>query len=514
MITLCKIEHRNEQRIRLDFPFDTGIKELVKKVPGCMWSQTKKCFHAPYKREVLNKLQELFGEKLVFEKNQTFNSQPGTAGEAFSATHPRKLADAPIAGQQKTGVKAEIEPPQASGKPAIWFTPVLIGKIERIAFTGDVSYQIGTELLKKLPGAKWEAESRYWHIPLTREAFDHAFALLGQHTEVEAECSLLKAYLNRRKLLEKSAVVPLSAETLAQQTFRFSGISENNLEALQTFTTHLMAKAYSPSTQKTYRNEFVQFLKWLKEKPVQEITPRQLMGYMAQVLEVEQLTENTAHSRLNALKFYYEELLKRERFFYDIPRPKKQIILPKLLNEDELARLFNALGNKKHKAMLFTVYSAGLRVSEVAALKLADIDSKRMQIFIEDAKGKKDRYVNLSPLLLDILRKYATTYLPRPKVYLFESEQTQTAYPTRTIQAIFSHAKQMAGIRKEVGVHSLRHSFATHLLDKGVDIRYIKDLLGHFNIKTTERYLHVSKKQLVNIESPFDDLYKSGQIEW
>ena len=164
--------------------------------------------------------------------------------------------------------------------------------------------------------------------------------------------------------------------------------------------------------------------------------------------------------------------------------------------------------------MLFTAYSAGLRVSEIVELKISDIDSSRMQIFVRRAKGKKDRYVNLSPVLLDILRKYLSEYRPQPKEYLFESEQTNTAYPTRTVQQIFNNAKTKAGIKKEVGVHSLRHSFATHLLDKGTDIRYIKDLLGHFDIKTTERYLHVSKRNLVNISSPLDDLMKKESIEW
>ncbi len=169
---------------------------------------------------------------------------------------------------------------------------------------------------------------------------------------------------------------------------------------------------------------------------------------------------------------------------------------------------------QKHKAILFTAYSAGLRVSEVVHLKIRDIDSRRMQIFIERSKGKKDRYVNLSPVLLDVLRQYIKQYKPRPKQYLFESEHTGTCYPARTIQQIFSVAKDKAGIRKEIGVHSLRHSFATHLLDKGTDIKYIKELLGHFSIKTTERYLHVSKRQLVNIVSPLDDLWKNENIEW
>lgn len=116
--------------------------------------------------------------------------------------------------------------------------------------------------------------------------------------------------------------------------------------------------------------------------------------------------------------------------------------------------------------------------------------------------------------MLDILRNYVLTYKPRPRIFLFESEQTHEAYPTRTIQQIFTNAKNKAGIKKEVGIHSLRHSFATHLLDKGTDIKYIKDILGHFNIKTTERYLHVSKERLVNIVTPFDDLWRSQELEW
>jgi len=117
-------------------------------------------------------------------------------------------------------------------------------------------------------------------------------------------------------------------------------------------------------------------------------------------------------------------------------------------------------------------------------------------------------------VLLDILRRYIKMSKIKPKEYLFESEQTKTAYPARTVQQIFSNAKHKADIKKEVGIHSLRHSFATHLLDKGTDIRYIKDLLGHFDIRTTERYLHVSKKQLVNVVSPFDDLWKKEAIDW
>ncbi len=366
-------------------------------------------------------------------------------------------------------------------------------------------------ILKALPCAAWSKTHRCWYIPL-QEADYKAFqqSVSGKAT-VDTNAI--------RKYLEQSKKEPLAAKAMptvngAPPHSAVWRLSEENQEALDNFVQLLKLKAYSASTIRTYRNEFVQLLHLLKDKPVSKLTPDDLKRYMVYAMEKQGISENTAHSRLNALKFYFEQVLSKDKFFWEVPRPKKPLLLPRLLNETELTRLFNALSNKKHKAMLFTAYSSGLRVSEIVNLKISDIDSGRMQILVRSAKGKKDRYVNLSPLLLDILRQYIKEYKPRPGVYLFESEQTLKAYPTRTVQQIFSNAKRNAGIRKEVGIHSLRHSFATHLLDKGTDIRYIKDLLGHFNIRTTERYLHVSKKQLVNIISPFDDLWKKNEVEW
>ena len=170
--------------------------------------------------------------------------------------------------------------------------------------------------------------------------------------------------------------------------------------------------------------------------------------------------------------------------------------------------MFGAVNNLKHKAILFTAYSAGLRVSEVVGLKQTDIDSMRMQIHIENAKGKKDRYVGLSVLLLDVLRAYLKQIKPRPQKYVFEGDTPGQPYTSRSAQLVFQQAKEKGGIHKEVSFHSLRHSFATHLLEKGIDIRYIKDILGHFSIKTTERYLHVKKEDLITIVNPLDELYK------
>lgn len=377
---------------------------------------------------------------------------------------------------------------------------------------------------QKKANAKWSRTNKCWYIPCTEKNYEQLCKALAGKAVVEI--AELKEYLLKKKkdipiadenkeLLKVAS--PKASAVLSkpsQQSKAIYKLSKENSEAFQKYKQQLVLKSYSPSTIRTYANEFMQFLQTIGTIPAMEFTIPRIKDYLQYCFEKLKLSENTLHSKINALKFYYEQVLGREKFFWEIPRPKRPMILPKLLNEDELRRLFTALQNKKHKAMLFTAYSAGLRVSEIVNLKIEHIDSKRMQIFIERAKGKKDRYVNLSPLVLDILRKYLQEYKPVPKKWLFESEQTQGAYPTRTVQQIFANAKHKAGIRKEVGIHSLRHSFATHLLDKGTDIKYIKDLLGHFNIKTTERYLHVSKKQLVNIVSPFDDLYKDEEIDW
>ncbi len=368
-------------------------------------------------------------------------------------------------------------------------------------------------LIQKNAGAKWSRTHKCWYVSLSKNNYEVIAKALNGKVQLRTD-ELKKHLLLKRDNstpIQKGIDRTIEKLKLPKQTESIS--KENELEFIE-YKNRLILKGYSPSTIRTYCNEFQIFLHTLKNKSAKELSPAQLQRYILYCINQLKLSENTVHSRMNALKFYYEQVLKNEKMFFEIPRPKKPLLLPKLLNEIELRKLFNALTNKKHKAMLFTTYSAGLRVSEVASLKIADIDSQRMQIFIARAKGKKDRYVNLSPILLDILRNYHKEYSPKPKIFLFESEQTFTAYPTRTIQQIFSNAKNKAGIRKEVGIHSLRHSFATHLLDKGTDIKFIKDLLGHFNIKTTERYLHVSKERLVNIVSPFDELWKKESIEW
>lgn len=381
-------------------------------------------------------------------------------------------------------------------------------------------------LIQKQAGGRWSKTQKCWYVSLSKDAYQNLTKVFNNKAVVKND--ELREYLLEKKKNnpvitpsgEKKTIVPKEVAQKERKKIvappnQIHTISKENREALQQLTMQLNLKAYSPSTIRTYTNEFTQFLNTLKEKPAKEFTASRLKDYFQYCYTTLHLSENTLHSRINAMKFYYEQVLKREKFFWEIPRPKKHYQLPKVLSEDEIGRMFNAIRNIKHKAILFTAYSAGLRVSEVAHLKIKDVDSGRMQLFIEKAKGKKDRYVGLSILLLDVLRAYLKSCHPIPAKYVFENPQKPgEAYSVRSAQQIFQDAKEKAKINKDVGIHSLRHSFATHLLEKGIDIRYIKDLLGHLSIKTTEKYLHVKKETLINIPNVLDELNKNINLDW
>jgi len=277
-----------------------------------------------------------------------------------------------------------------------------------------------------------------------------------------------------------------------------------NQDALKRMHELLLLKAYSPNTIKTYCVEFSQLLYLLKNTSVDTLTPERLRAYLLYCISTLKLSENQIHSRMNAIKFYFDQVLQREKFFFEeIPRPKKKSLLPKVIDKKDITKIFANVDNPKHLLMLKLCYGMGLRVSEIVNLKITDIDSKRMQVHIEAAKGKKDRYVTLPTSILDDLRNYYRTY--RPNVYLFEG-QYGGQYAIRSVQAVFKKAMQKAKINKSVGIHGLRHSYATHLLECGTDMVFIQKLLGHKDMRTTEIYAKVSNRQLGKIKSPLDDL--------
>lgn len=380
------------------------------------------------------------------------------------------------------------------------------------------SYESGlNKIIKTIEGTTFSSTNKCWLVPYSENNFKNLLNKFS--TLAKIDDSALKKYRELKYSRKESKLASLGMIHKKETISKISVAIPTNLKIhavnahiLPIVQKELQLKGYSTSTRKTYLNELAQFLIAIKHHSADELASTRVKDYLAWCTNTLKLSENTLHSRTNALKFYYEQILGKEKFFYQIPRAKKPYKLPNVLAEKEIVKLFNALENKKHKAILFTAYSAGMRVSEVVSLKLSNIDSERMQIKIEGAKGKKDRYVNLSVVLLDVLRNYLREYKPQPKEFLFESEIPNEPYAARSAQKVFQRAKQKAGIAKTVTFHSLRHSFATHLLEKGIDVRYIKDILGHFSIKTTQRYTHVKKDQLIQITSPLDDLWLKGDI--
>lgn len=276
-----------------------------------------------------------------------------------------------------------------------------------------------------------------------------------------------------------------------------------NHNSFKRFIDHLTLKSYSRSTIQTYSVEFAQLLKLLANFKVDNLTPERLKSYLLYCHTRLKCSENQIHSRMNAIKFYFEQVLHRPHMFFDIPRPKKPQLLPKTLERTEITKMIAATSNIKHRLILKLCYGMGLRVSEVVKLKISDISSSNMQVRIERGKGKKDRYVNLPSTVLGEMREYYKMY--KPKQYLFEG-QYGGAYNLRSAQSVFREAMTRAGISKRVGIHSLRHSYATHLLEYGTDVAFIQKLLGHKDIKTTMTYLNITDRQLKKIQSPLDFL--------
>jgi len=269
---------------------------------------------------------------------------------------------------------------------------------------------------------------------------------------------------------------------------------------------NLVVRKYSPKTIKSYIHYNKDFLGYVRKKP-NEITNEDVKDYLFYLVEEKEVSASTLNTVINALKFYYGEVLKRG-FVYELKRPKKDKKLPVVLNQEEISKILSSITNIKHRLILMLIYSAGLRVSEVVKLKPGDIDDERKLIHIKGGKGRKDRYTMLSEVAMEMIRRYLKEY--GQSIWLFSSQDKEKHITTRTVEKIFSNACRKANIKKNATLHSLRHSFATHLLERGTDLRYIQELLGHKSSKTTEIYTHVSNKDIGKIKSPLDSLQISG----
>jgi integrase/recombinase XerD len=268
-------------------------------------------------------------------------------------------------------------------------------------------------------------------------------------------------------------------------------------EPLKQFSQHMQLKNFSPHTIESYTHYILDCLQ-LANVDANLINETHVRDYLSQ-LQNQNLSASTLNIAYSALKLYFHKILRR-KFFIHIPRSKREKTLPSVLSKQEVTQLINTTNNPKHSTIISLLYGAGLRVSELVKLKMKDLDFDRNRIFVEQAKGKKDRYTLLPTTLKQILQKQKT--LKKPDDYLFTNLEGNHL-TTRTIENIIKSAAEKAHIQKNVHPHTLRHSFATHLLENGTDIRYIQELLGHTKIETTQLYTHVAIRDR-SIESPLD----------
>ncbi len=316
--------------------------------------------------------------------------------------------------------------------------------------------------IKQLAGAKWSTTLKTWHLPDTAE--------------------------NRARFRLKQPI-DLSIEKAGH---------------IQDFEKYLLTKRYSSNTIKTYTEALKSFFIFVDPKPIETISNADVVDYHSNYILANKLSSSFQNQIINAIKLYFSIIKDTAIELDKVYRPKREKPLPNVLSKEEIKKILSSHSNLKHKAMLCLVYSCGLRRSELLNLKPADIDSKRGVVVIRQAKGKKDRIVPLSEKITEQLRAYYQAY--KPKAWLFEGQQAGQPYDERSLASVLKQALAKSKITKPVTLHWLRHSYATHLLEAGTDLRYIQELLGHSSSKTTEIYTHVSTKNIQQIKSPFDDL--------
>lgn len=450
MIYYAKI-HRGSKRLFVKFPYGEETVKLLRGIAPCLWSQTEKAWHFEPRNEIFEKLKAMFP-----------NMKP------LQPVAEKEYRERAVQSEEKKAKKGEVRCVQYhNGRYRIFasFNPLLLN------------------ILKSFPFAAFDKVNKWWTVAMDEK----------QSKAMEDFCkveNMILLWVDERKM----SVLKPKPQPFEVPNYRSCpDVMIQKLEIMR----------YSPRTIVAYRQLFEEFINFYPAKKIDEITEPEIISFVRYLVQERGISGSYQNQAINAIKFYYEKVKGGARKFYQLERPIKEHKLPTVLSVEEIQAIIKVTANVKHKTIIMLCYSTGMRLSELIQLKLVDIDSDRMQVSIKGAKGKKDRYSLLSEKLLPLLRGYFSAY--KPLVYLFEGINGGQ-YSERSIQNVVKDAMEKAGIRKKASVHTLRHSFATHLLENGTDLRYIQSLLGHSSSKTTEIYTHVTSKALSGIKSPLDHL--------
>lgn len=334
-------------------------------------------------------------------------------------------------------------------------------------------------IIRTIEGRNWSKLKKLWYFEDTKETLPKLFKAFKNKAWLD-----ITALKNLPPVIIKPVVIKIPKRALP----------ENFVEKIE--------GKYSPNTIKSYKAMFAEFITYFNSKNIEDITPEDAKNFQNYLINEKKVSQSHQNQSINSIKFYYEHVLNKPDFV-SFDRPKHTQTLPIVLTQDEIKEIFGKIKNIKHKCMLNLIYSGGLRISEVMNLKTKDIDSKQMLVNIEGVNGRKDRVTMLSEKVLTLLREYYLKY--KPKNFLFEGKSGGIS-STRGLEVVFKRALGKTGIKKEATVNSLRHSFATHLLEKGTDAKYVQNLLGHESTRSTQIYKQVSERGIGKIKSPFDDM--------
>lgn len=367
-------------------------------------------------------------------------------------------------------------------------------KVIQIIF--EKNEQILQLLRQKVP-MRWSKTMNCWYVPASATVKQELFYTLKPN-----------AYLDDKELSDQTSIqVSHTEPQLSAHKNKLSELPAASAEIahqLKEFRYWMRSKRYSENTIGTYGDALKIFLLYYSDKEMSEITNEDVVNFNNDYILANKFSSSYQNQVVNAIKLFFRTIKNKKLDMELIHRPKRQKLLPNVLSKEEVRAILGAHNNIKHKTMLSLIYSCGLRCGELLRLKPEHIDSKRRLLLIKQSKGRKDRIVPLSNKVLEMLRTYYMAC--KPEVYLFEGMTKGEIYDERSLQNVLKQALEKAGINKPVSLHWLRHSYATHLLENGTDLRYIQEILGHSSSKTTEIYTHVSTKSIQNITSPFDYL--------
>lgn len=351
------------------------------------------------------------------------------------------------------------------------------------------------EKLKRFSMMRFSKSKNCYLLPAAPVVMD-SLHLQFENTGIEIEILLPKNYLDKRNLPNKKQLdLSKTKKSLLDM------VPEKAHLYLSGMVDTLLALNYSSSTLRTYCGAFIQFLRYFDFRNPEDVSREEIIRFLGSLME-RGLSATSGHSMVNGVQFYYQQVLGKRDFTFVLPRPKKEKKLPVVLTMEECLLIFKVVDNPKHKLLLLIGYGAGLRVSEIVSLKWSDILFEEHKIHVKNAKGKKDRMVMLPYSIVSSLQLYRELY--KGKLYVFEGQFAGEPYSTGSVQQVMRTALKLSGLEKKATVHTLRHSFATHLLENGTDIRYIQQFLGHSSIKTTTVYTHLTKTAVDKIQSPLD----------